>query len=93
MLAFVNTRPSLLVHLHFPPFGKWTAENPTPKFLYGLVTFWRLRNVCKKYAEFSRKRQIVCSANIQNVLFTGNVLTCAHRFGGRVSQSLVHYIM
>ena len=79
------------------PFGKWTAENLTPKFRYSLVTFWRLRNVCKKYTELSKKyaelskkkKQIFHFANIQYVLFTGNVLTYAHDFSGRVSQSLV----
>ena len=73
------------------PFGKWTAENPTHKFRYSLVTVWRLRNVCKKYSGFSKKkkRQIVRFANIENILFTGDVLMCAHLFGGRFSQSLV----
>jgi len=71
------------------PFGKWTADYTTPKFHYSLVTVWRLRNVCKKCAEFSyKKMQIFHFANIQNVLFTGNVLTCAHHSGGRFSQNL-----
>jgi hypothetical protein len=41
----------------------------------------------------TNKKKSVCFENIQNVLLTGNVLTCARQLGkciklGRVSQSL-----
>ena len=80
------------MHLHFPPsipFWEVESRKSDPQIPLQTCHFLETKKFVHKYAEFNKKRQILRFANIQNVLFTGNVLTCAHNFGERVSQSLV----